>query len=105
MTNSGQLVWTIIRKPKAIDDLFQIWLYLADEGEDFADRWIDRIDEGVSRLAEYPKAGSGRTLLADDLRVWPVPPYLVIYRLDEASQIVDVLRVVDGRSDVGKLLT
>ncbi|WP_292629359.1 MULTISPECIES: type II toxin-antitoxin system RelE/ParE family toxin [unclassified Novosphingobium] len=105
MTGSEPDVWTIIRKPKAIDDLAAIWLYLAEHGDDLADRWIDRIDEGVGRLAEYPKAGAGRAILADDLRVWPVPPYLILYRLDESARIVDILRIVDGRRDVGKLLT
>lgn len=104
MTDNARAIWTIARRPKAIDDLSEIWLYLADQDEDVADRWIDRIDEGVARLAEYPKAGTGRGILAENLRVWPVPPYLILYRLDEAAQIVDILRIVDGRRDVGKLL-
>lgn len=104
MTDSGQPGWRILRKPKAVEDLFEIWCYLAEQGEDLADRWVDRIDEGVNRLAEYPKAGASRRNLADDLRIWPVMPYLIVYRLDETAQVVDVLRIVDGRRDIGKLL-
>lgn len=104
MTDSRPSGWRILRKPKAVEDLFEIWLYLAENGEDLTDRWIDRIDEGVARLAEYPKAGSRRRHLADDLRIWPVLPYLIIYRLDETAQVVDVLRIVDGRREIGKLL-
>lgn len=105
MTDSKPQVWTVVRKPKAADDLFELWNYLAEHDESLADRWIDRIDEGIARLSEYPKAGTGRSLLADDLRVWPVPPYLILYRLNEDAQIVDILRIVDGRRDIGKLLT
>jgi len=105
MTDRAQSVWTVVRKPKAIDDLFEIWRYLAEQGDDLADRWIDRIDEGVARLGDYPKAGRGRSALAEDLRVWPVPPYLILDRLDYTSQTIDILRIVDGRRDVGKLLT
>lgn len=105
MTDSERAAWTVVRKPKAIDDLSEIWLHLAEHGDDLADRWIDRIDECVARLAEYPNAGAGRSFLADDLRVWPVPPYLVLYRLDQSARTVDILRIVDGRRDVGKLLT
>lgn len=104
MTDSRLPGWQIQRKPKAIEDLYEIWLYLAEHGEELADRWVDRIDEGVNRLAEYPKAGASRRNLADDLRIWPVMPYLIVYRLDETAQAVDVLRIVDGRRDIGKLL-
>lgn len=96
--------WKVARKPAAIDDLFRIWQYLAAHDDAMADVWIDRIDEGVGRLAQFPEAGGGRTHLARDIRVWPVPPYLILYRLDEASRIVDILRIVDGRRDIGKLL-
>lgn len=104
MTDNTRSGWRILRKPKAVEDLFEIWLYLAEQDDGLADRWIDRIDEGVARLAEYPKAGAKRRHLADDLRIWPVLPYLIIYRLDEMAQVVDVLRIVDGRRDIGKLL-
>lgn len=104
MTDSWSKGWNIRRKSKAVDDLFEIWLYLAEHGDAVADRWIDRIDEGVARLAEYPKAGTGRIALDENVRVWPVPPYLVLYRIDEAARTVDVLRIVDGRRDIGRLL-
>lgn len=105
MKDSERAVLTVARRPKAPDDLFVIWRYLAEYGDDLADQWIDRIDEGIARLAEFPKAGAGRKALAQDVRVWPVPPYLILYRLDDAAQIVEILRIVDGRRDVGKLLT
>jgi toxin ParE1/3/4 len=104
MTDKGQADWSILRKPKAVEDLLEIWLFLAEHDENLADRWIDRLDEGVARLAEFPRSGARRGNLADDLRVWPILPYLIIYRLDDAAQVVDILRIVDGRRDIGKLL-
>lgn len=104
MTDRGSSVWTVSRRPQAVDDLYEVWEYLAGHDEILADRWIDRIDESIARLAEYPMAGSGRPQLPEELRVWPVPPYLILYRLDQAAHNVDVLRIVDGRRDIGKLL-
>ncbi|MBB3860134.1 toxin ParE1/3/4 [Novosphingobium hassiacum] len=96
--------WKIVRKPAAIEDLFHVWQYLAAHDSAIADQWIDRIDESVGRLAQFPEAGGGRAHLAQDLRVWPVPPYVILYRLNETDRIVDILRIVDGRRDIGKLL-
>jgi len=97
--------WTIVRKPRALDDLFEVWRYLAEHDGENADRWVDRISESIDRLAEFPGAGSRRDLLPPDIRVWPVPPYLILYRLNEDESYVDILRVIDGRRDVGRLLT
>lgn len=96
--------WTIVRKPRAFDDLFEIWRYLAEHDGENADRWLDRIGESINRLAEFPSAGSIRDLLPPDIRVWPIPPYLVLYRLNEVERLVDILRVVDGRRDLGRLI-
>ena len=47
----------IVRSKPARDDLRGIWLYIAQESMDAADRLLDRIDRTVRMLAESPAYG------------------------------------------------
>ncbi len=53
-------------------------------------------------LAHYPAAGPAREDIAPSVRYFPVPPYLVLYRI-VADEHVDIVRVVDGRRDLSSL--
>ena len=56
----------------AENDLTDIWLYIAEDNPDAADRFIDRIyDTCHKTLVPSPESGRARPELADSLRAFP----------------------------------
>jgi toxin ParE1/3/4 len=47
----------IVRTTLARADLRDIWLYVAQDSIDAADRFLDRIDRTIRMLAENPEIG------------------------------------------------
>lgn len=62
--------------PQAVDDLFEIWSYIAGDSQDAANRVEEAIYVACAQLAESPLAGHLRSdLTARALRFWPALPY------------------------------
>ena len=62
--------------PQAVEDLFEIWSYIAGDDLDAANRVEDAIQAACAFLAETPRSGSVREdLTALPLRFWLVKPY------------------------------
>ena len=81
--------------PAALQDLEEIWDYIAEDSPPAATAVIDTLLTSVARLAEYPHIGHPRDDLADEtLRVWPVYSYLIIYR--PVPEPVEIIRIVSG---------
>lgn len=49
-------------------DLLDIWLYIADDSPQNADRFIDKLYEKAAKLSEFPGMGTLRPELAENLR-------------------------------------
>ena len=91
----------VLKRPLAEADLDDIWLYIAQDNPDAADRLLDRIDEQCRTLAQFPKMGKSRDELTPDLRSFPVGKYLVFYlAIDEG---IEVVRVLSGMRDIDAL--
>jgi toxin ParE1/3/4 len=91
----------VIRTPAADDDLWEILLYIARDNEDAAFRLIDKIEERLSLLAEFPNAGPSRPELMANVRSFPVGNYLIFYQpIDDG---IEVLRVVHGARNLRRL--
>ena len=84
----------INRSPQADDDIFEIAAWISKDKPVAALDWIDRIDEAVTRLAEFPGIGTRRDELAPALRSWPVGNYLIFYR--EIPDGIELVRVMHG---------
>jgi plasmid stabilization system protein ParE len=70
-----------ILAPEALQDLQELWDYIATENLDTTDRVIDTLFAAFERLAAMPGLGHRREDLTDRLlRFWTVDAYLVIYR-------------------------
>ena len=95
--------WSLSWSHAAKADLIQIWLYIAEENEQAADRLITRIETVVDRLADFPRSAPARHDIGQDIRGLTVGNYLVVYRVDEASHAVALLRVLDGRRDLSAI--
>jgi toxin ParE1/3/4 len=54
----------ILKRPRAADDLIEIWDYIADDSVTRADAFIDDFDAKFQLLAEQPMLGRSREELA-----------------------------------------
>ncbi|MDH7479025.1 MAG: type II toxin-antitoxin system RelE/ParE family toxin [Syntrophomonadaceae bacterium] len=88
--------------PAAVDDLDEIFSYISSDNIAAAETMLEKINEGIARLAEFPHLGS---MLADEeytiiqrgYRFMVVHPYLVFYRITGHTVIIH--RILHGRRD------
>ena len=89
--------------PEALQDLQELWDYIATENLDAADRVIDTLFVAFERLAAMPGLGHRREDLTDrPLRFWTVDAYLVIYRAERTP--IEIVAVTRGGRDIPRLL-
>lgn len=88
----------IIKTREALDDLFEIWAYIAENNPVAADGVLDRIDVACQRLAQFPLSGRDRGELAAGLRSLTEGNFLILYRVTETS--IQLVRVLHGARDI-----
>lgn len=81
----------------AREDLDDIWLYIARDSIEEADRFIDLLTAKFPLVASQPRMGRLREDLAPNLRCLPVKNYLILYRSLKGS--VQIVRVIHGARD------
>ena len=86
---------------QAHTDLQEIWLFIAQDSELAADRFVDRILQTCERLARTPRIGRPRGELATGLRSHALERYLIFYRIAKAG--IEVVRVLSGYRDIDRL--
>ena len=92
-----------ILAPEALQDLQELWDYIATENLDAADRLIDTLFAAFERLAAMPGLGHRREDLTDrPLRFWTVDAYLVIYHAERIP--IEIVAVTRGGRDIPRLL-
>jgi toxin ParE1/3/4 len=85
--------WTVPAERELVD----IWLYIAIENPDAADRIAERLRAAAQPLAAYPRLGrTGRRAKTRELVVAGTN-YILIYR--KVKRGVEILHVRDGRRD------
>ena len=57
----------ILRRPRAADDLVELWDYVAEDNVRRADAFLDDVDAKFHLLAEQPMLGRSREELAPGL--------------------------------------
>ena len=78
-------------------DLEEIWLFIAQDDPNTADRFIRTIVSRFPRLASMPYLGRQREELSARLRSFPIGSYVVFYRpIDDG---IEVVRVLHGARD------
>lgn len=91
----------IVRRPLALQDLDDIWDYIAQDNPQAADYFIDTVEEKCRILAEFTKLGTACDRLFPDLRVFVIGKYLLFYLpLDDG---IEVVRVLHGSRDLESL--
>ncbi|MFB5676375.1 type II toxin-antitoxin system RelE/ParE family toxin [Paenibacillus terreus] len=88
--------------PAAVDDMDEIFSYIAQENLAWAEEMLLKLNSKIGGLAEFPHMGS--VLSEDDFpliqrgyRFIVVPPYLVFYRI--INDTVVIHRILHGRRD------
>lgn len=91
----------VLKSPDAKTDLAEIWVYIADDNYDAADRLIAKLDEKLNLLADFPGIGQRRDDLQPDLRSQPVGNYVLYYRAVPGG--IELLRALHGARDVRRI--
>lgn len=81
----------------ARSDLEAIWLFIAQDNPEAADRFIQVMVSRFPMLASMPKVGRQREELSAHLRSFPVGNYIIFYRLMKNG--VEIVRVLHGARD------
>jgi toxin ParE1/3/4 len=81
----------------ARSDLDEIWLYIARDNLEVADKFIHAIVSRFPKLAAMPLIGRQREELLPRLRSFPVSCYVIFYRPIENG--VEIVRVLHGARD------
>lgn len=89
------------QSPEARDDLLHLWLRIAQDNPEAADRQIARIEEAADRLAGFPELGRLRPELAPDLRSLAVGNYVIFHRAIPDG--IEIVRVLHGAQDLPPL--
>ncbi len=92
--------------PEAESDLFEIWLYIANNNVEAADRVEEAIHDACAFLAKAPHGGHVREeLTVLPLRFWTLPRYrnyIIVY--DPESKPLQIIRVLNGARNVPVIL-
>jgi plasmid stabilization system protein ParE len=93
--------------PQALDDIFDIWCYVAQDNPEAADRIEEAVFRACGLLAESPLVGQVRNDLTSlPLRFWVVQPYtnyLIVY--DPGPKPLQVIRILHGARNLPSALT
>jgi plasmid stabilization system protein ParE len=93
----------LVLSPRALEDLDEIWWFIAQDNVDAAERFEQRIRQTLCRLAENPGIGHGRTDITDKpVLLWPAGSYFVI--CDPRKRPIEILRVLQGARDIESIL-
>lgn len=92
--------------PQALDDLFEIWSYIAQDNPTAADRVEEAIYQVCELLAKSPLAGTIRKDLTSlPVRFWVVPPfpnYFLVY--DPEAKPLQIIRILHGARNIPSIL-
>ena len=92
--------------PQATEDLDAIWLFIAEDNREAADRVELEILATCRRLAKHPLMGTRRRdITARPVRFWTVtkfPNYVIVYRPETTP--LQVVAVLHGKRDRREVL-
>ena len=102
-------MYKVMRTDKAEDQLRDIIYYIADDSAsiDTALKYLDKIEESIDRLKEFPDSGSiprYSILRKQGYRVVIVEKHLIFYKVNEEDKTVIIYAIVDGRREYHNLI-
>jgi toxin ParE1/3/4 len=88
----------ILRRPRALLDLVEIWSHIAEDNVPSAGKFASRIDKTLKLISRRPEIGRARPELYPVLRSFGVGKYVVFYL--PLTNGIDVVRVLRGARDI-----
>ena len=88
----------VILSELAAADLIDIWVFIARDNVEAADRLIDQFHEKCCFSAGSPEAGRPRPELDPSIRSFALGNYVIFYR--EGAKRVEIARMLHGRRDI-----
>ena len=88
----------ILKRPRALIDLVELWSYIAEDSVANADKFLLRIDKILRLLARHSLVGRARPELYKGLRSFPSGRYLIFYL--PLPRGVEVVRVLHASRDI-----
>lgn len=97
------LLWS----PQARDDLLDIYIAVAVDNPDAAERLYTAMEEKANLLVGHPRLGVRRPEIYTSARILMEGAYLLLYEThpdtdDGPIESVEIVRVVDGRRDLSR---
>ena len=89
---------TIRLTAEAGNDIDEIWLFIAQDDPDAADRFHDILMSKFALLGKQPLIGRERNDLSPSLRSFPVGNYVIFYR--DWPEVLEIMRVLHGARDI-----
>ncbi len=91
----------LIISRQAIEDLTDIWSYIALDNYHAADTFIDKIHSACKNLLKIPEMGRTRDELMPGMRSLTYKGYIIFYRI--GNQKIEIIRVLNGCMDVDSI--
>lgn len=90
----------IVRTPRALQDLIEIWRYIASEsGDQRADKYLRRLNDVITYVAQQPLMGRARPEIQEEgIRSFAAESHVIFYigLLDG----MELVRVIHGSQDL-----
>jgi len=89
----------VVFAPEALEDLEQIWLYIAQDDITRADRFIDKLRSFCEgELSLFPRIGKPRDYLKPGVLAFPFDNYMLYYRI--GLETIEIIRIMHGSVDM-----
>ncbi len=89
--------------PEAILDLDEISNYFFVRDIEAGERWFQTFDQKCRQLVQFPLSGRSYAIIRSDLRGLPLEGFIIFYRVQDT--IIEIMRVISGKSDLKTLFT
>ncbi len=92
----------VIFSLESIEDLENIWFYIAQDSPTRADSFIDKLrDICKEYFFIFPKMGSPRNYLNEGLLAFPFKNYMIYYRC--YNKQIEIVRILHGSLDMERI--
>ena len=90
----------VVRRPHSRQDLLGIWRYIADDsGETRADKYLHRLNDVISYVAQQPQMGRERPEIREEgIRSFVAESHVLFYVV--ISDGIELVRVIHGSQDL-----
>ncbi|MFN5612837.1 MAG: type II toxin-antitoxin system RelE/ParE family toxin [Pseudanabaena sp.] len=75
-----------------------MWVYLAQNDSLAADLLLAKVLDKFPMLAQFPEMGRSRKELAEELRSFPIKPYIIFYKRMETY--IGIVRILHQSRDI-----